>query len=132
MVPKLKADGFSLNALKLMHSYLTNRKQKIHINNKFSSENTVIAGILQGSIDGSLFFNLFIYDLVFFIQYWTLSNYTDDNNLLSIGKNEDQIKNFVSLDFKIINNWFYENFMVSNAEKSPFMCIRRILIMLKL
>ena len=132
MVPKLKAYGFSLNALKLMHSYLTNRKQKIHINNKFSSENTVIAWILQGSIDGSLFFNLFIYDLVFFIQYWTLSNYTDDNNLLSIGKNEDQIKNFVSLDFKIINNWFYENFMVSNAEKSPFMCIRRILIMLKL
>ena len=132
MVPKLKAYGFSLNALKLMHSYLTNRKQTIHINNKFSSENTVIAGILQGSIDGSLFFNLFIYDLVFFIQYWTLSNYTDDNNLLSIGKNEDQIKNFVSLDFKIINNWFYENFMVSNAEKSPFMCIRRILIMLKL
>ena len=115
-----------------MHSYLTNRKQKIHINNKFSSENTVIAWILQGSTDGSLFFNLFIYDLVFFIQYWTLSNYTDDNNLLSIGKNEDQIKNFVSLDFKIINNWFYENFMVSNAEKSPFMCIRRILIMLKL
>ena len=115
-----------------MHSYLTNRKQKIHINNKFSSENTVIAWILQGSIDGSLFFNLFIYDLVFFIQYWTLSNYTDDNNLLSIGKNEDQIKNFVSLDFKIINNGFYENFMVSNAEKSPFLCIGRILIMLKL
>ena len=27
------------------------------------------------------------------------------------------------LDFKIINNWFYENFMVLNPEKSHFMCI---------
>ena len=29
----------------------------------------------------------------------------------------------LSLDFKIINNWFYENFMVLNLEKSDFMCI---------
>ena len=27
------------------------------------------------------------------------------------------------LDFKIINNWFYENFMVLNPEKSHFICI---------
>ena len=106
-----------------MHSYLNNRKQQVQINNKFSSESTVIAGVPQGSIDGPLLFNLFINDLVFFIQYCSLSNYTDDNNLFSMGKNEDQVKTFLSLDFKIINNWFYQNFMVLNSEKSQFMCI---------
>ena len=40
-----------------------------------------------------------------------------------MGKNEDQVKTFLSLDFKIINNWFYQNFMVLNSEKSQFMCI---------
>ena len=35
-----------------MHSYLRNRKQQIQINNKFSSENIVIDGFPQGSIDG--------------------------------------------------------------------------------
>ena len=106
-----------------MHSYLNNRKQQVQINNKFSSESTVIAGVPQGYIDGPLLFNLFINDLVFFIQYCTLSNYANDNNLFSLGKNKDQVKTFLSSDFKIINNCFYENVMVLNPEKSHFMCI---------
>ena len=117
LLAKLKAYGFSPNALKLMHSYLNNRKQQVQINNKFSSESTVIAGVPQGSIDGPLLFNLIINNLVFFIQQCTLSNYADNNNLLSMGKNKDQVKNFLSSDFKITNNWFYENFMVLNPEK---------------
>ena len=52
LLVKLKACGFSLNAVKVMHSYLRNRKQQIQINNKFSSENIVIDGLPQGSIDG--------------------------------------------------------------------------------
>ena len=123
LLAKLKADGFSPNALKLMLSYLNNRKQQGQVNEKFSSESTVIAGVPEGFIDGSLLFNLFINDLVFFTQYCTLSNYADDNNLFSISKNKDQVKTFLSSDFKIINNWFYENFMVLNPEKSHFMCI---------
>ena len=40
-----------------------------------------------------------------------------------MSKNKDQVKTFLSSDFKIINNWFYENFMVLNLEKSYFLCI---------
>ena len=40
-----------------------------------------------------------------------------------MGKNENQVRNFLSSDFKIINDWFYKNFMVLNPEKSHFMCI---------
>ena len=40
-----------------------------------------------------------------------------------MGKNKDQVKTFLSSDLKIINNWFYENFIVLNLEKSHFMCI---------
>ena len=71
LLAKLKAYGFPLNAVKLMHSYLKNRKQQVKINNKFSSENIVIAGIPRGSVDGSLLFNLFIKDFIFFVQYCT-------------------------------------------------------------
>ena len=61
--------------------------------------------------------------MIFFNQYCTLSNYADDNNFFSMGKNKDQVKTFLSSNFKIIKNWFYENVMVLNPEKSHFMRI---------
>ena len=106
LLAKLKAYGSSLNAVKLIHSYLNNRKQQVQNNNKFSSEDIVIAGVSQGSIDGPLLFNLFINDLTFFIQYCTLSNYAEDNNLFSISKNKDEVKNIISSDFSVVKTGF--------------------------
>ena len=39
-----------------------------------------------------------------------------------MGKNKDEIKNILSSDFRVVNDWFYENFMVLNPKKSHFMC----------
>ena len=123
LIAKLKAYGFSKEALKLMKSYLKNRKQKVQINNKFSSESDVIAGVPQGSIDGPLLFNLFINDLVFFIEQCTLSNYADDYNLSISGEDKELIKSMLSSDFMIVENWFFENYMILNPGKCYFMCI---------
>ena len=37
-----------------------------------------------------------------------------------MGKSKDQVKTFLSPD---LSNWFHENFIVLNPEKSHFMCI---------
>ena len=66
---KLNVYGFSTNASNLMHR--KNRKQKVQINNKFSLERSVIAGVPQGSIDGrySLICLLMILYFLFNIVY---------------------------------------------------------------
>ena len=49
LLVKLKAYGFSKDALTLMGSYVKNLKPKVAINNSASTTQKVIAGISQGS-----------------------------------------------------------------------------------
>ena len=122
LLAKLRAYGFSNNALNLMCSYLKNRKQRRQINNNFSSEKKIIARVPQGSIDGPLLFNLFINDLIFFITTF-LSNYADDNSLYNTGKDLELVKSVLVNDFRAVKEWFYENFMILNPNKCHYMCI---------
>ena len=112
LLAKLHAYGFSINALSLMCSYLKNRKERVKINNNFSATKSVIAGFPQGSIDGPLLFKLLINDLVLFLTESMLSNYADDNNLFSIRRDLNKVKDTLAKDFGIVTNWFYGNFMV--------------------
>ena len=66
---------------------------------------------------------MFINDLVFFIEQCTLSNYADDNNLSISGEDKELIKSMLSSDFMIVENWFFENYMILNPGKCYFMCI---------
>ena len=50
-----------------MSSYLKNRKQRAQTDNSFVATKSVIAGVPQGSTDGSLSFGLFINDLLHFL-----------------------------------------------------------------
>ena len=50
LIAKLHAYGLNTNALHLLHSYLTNRKQKVKVNESFSEWVNIIIGIPQGSI----------------------------------------------------------------------------------
>ena len=125
LIAKLKAYGFSKEALKLMKRYLKNRKQKVQINNKFSSERDVITGVPQGSIDGPVLFNLFINYLTFLIEQCTLSSYADDNSLSISGEAKELIKSMLSSDFIIVEDWVFENYVILNLGKCYFMCIGR-------
>ena len=68
-------------------------------------------------------FNIFLNDLFLFISKSHISNYADDNTLYALGDNLEDVKGNLLLDFQIVSDWFYENYMVLNAEKCHFMCL---------
>ena len=59
IIAKLYAYGFNLPALKLMHSYLSHRKQRTKVNHAYSSREEILFGVPQGSILGLFYLKSF-------------------------------------------------------------------------
>ena len=74
----LIAYRFSKQALALICSCFSNRKQTIKINNVFSSWKDLILCLSQGSVLGSLLFNIYLNDLFFFLKDVGICNFADD------------------------------------------------------
>ena len=62
LLAKLNAYGFILPVLRLMQSYLSNRKKRTKITSEFSSWEEILFGVHLGSILGPLLFNTFLCD----------------------------------------------------------------------
>ena len=80
-----------------------------------------ITGVPQGYIDGTLLFNFFTNELIFFIT--TLLSTYADNCLYNTGKDLKLAKFILVSDFRAVKEWFYENFMILNPNKCHYMCI---------
>ena len=76
---KLNAYGFISPALRLVQSYLSNRKQITKINSELSSCEEILFGVPQGSILETLLFNTFLCDVFFIINDVKFASYADDN-----------------------------------------------------
>ena len=59
LIAKLGAYGFDTPSLKLIHSYLMERYQRVKINNSFSEYHLIKYYAPQGSLLGPILFNIF-------------------------------------------------------------------------
>ena len=117
LIAKLHAYGFSHEALTLINDYLTNRQQRVKVNGPFSSWKNVTRGVPQGSVLGPLSFNIYINDLLLFIQNVDVCNYADDTTIYTCDKNLRNITHRLEHDCSVALKWFSDNFMKLNADK---------------
>ena len=125
LLAKLSAYGFDNNSLSFVRSYLTNRIQRCKIENHFSNWREITTGVPQGSILGPLLFNIFINDIFLVVESSNVSvcNYADDNTLFAFGKTFDEVTKKLQNDFLILDEWFFNNFLVVNSDKCHFMAL---------
>ena len=117
LIAKLNAYGFSLTALKLVHNYLSNRKQRTKINSTYSSLLEIIFGVPQGSILGPLLFNIFLIDLFFIIEDTDIASYANDKKPYFIADNVYGVIKSLEEASEILFKWFNDNVMKINADK---------------
>ena len=123
LLAKLSAYCFDDNSLSFVRSYLTNSIQRYKIENHFSNWCEITTGVLQSSILGPLLFNIFIDDIFLLVESSNICNYADDNTLFAFGKTFDQVNRKLLKDFLILDEWFFNNFLVLNSDKCHFMTL---------
>ena len=116
---KLHAYGLGIKAIKLLQSYLTNRKERTKNNNSFSDWVEILTGILypQGSVLGPLLFNMFINDLLLGIEYGNLCNSADDDTLYTCCESLNKANFLIKSQCSLIIDRFEDNFIKMNSEK---------------
>ena len=117
LLAKLNAYDFSLKALRLIQSYLSNRKQRTKINSEFSSWEEIFLGLPQGAILGPLMFKKFLCDL-FFI----MNNVDDDNTPFFVSNDLDKVIIKLKSVSKTLFQWLADNQMKANSGKCHFIC----------
>ena len=68
IIVKQAGYGFDTNVLKLIHSCLSNRKQRMKVNSAYNIWKVIFYDVPQGSILGPLLFNIHLSDLFYFLE----------------------------------------------------------------
>ena len=91
LIAKLDAYGLDTCALKLVYSYLTNRKQRVKVGSAYSTFQNISTGVPQGSVLGYLLFSIFINDLFFADLESEICNFADDTTISACDTSIDAV-----------------------------------------
>ena len=116
LIAKLHAYGVDIPSLKLLHSYLTKRKQRVKLNGTYSSLLEIIFGVQQGSILIPLLFNILLCDLfkVFPDLDITNNHHSTDINLDKILHGLEKMSNTLFM-------WFPDDLLKANRKIHIFL-----------
>lgn len=120
--------NFSSSAVKLIRSYLCDRRQSVHNGDMKSTSCLVKRGVPQGSILGPLLYTIYSNDLPSQIEHCKIHMYADDVQLY-ISCLQTDINTCIqklNRDLNNINTWASANGLCLNARKSKAIIIGKL------
>ena len=102
----------------VIHDYLSNRKQRVKVNDAYSSWKDIFYGIPQGSIPGPLLFNIHLCDLFYFLEDLGIASYADDTTIYTVNEEKESVISALEPSSSLPFGWFNNNFMKANSDKS--------------
>jgi hypothetical protein len=124
LLAKLENYGIRGKALDLLKSYLSDRKQYVHIENCKSQICSVSCGVPQGSVLGPLLFLMFINDLPACCPLSKVRIFADDTTIFFHSDNIEEIISTARNIMTQLTSWFNANKLTLNADKSSFTIFR--------
>ena len=103
-----------------MQSYLTNRKQKVRIDQRESEPITITMRVPQGTILGPLLFIIYINDLLTTMPENSILSYADDTAVISSGKTWKEIESEMNQLLEKIAIWLALNKLTLNISKTVY------------
>ncbi len=124
-----KFEHYGVNgiSLKLIESYLTNRKQYVEINGSNSDMLSLTTGVPQGSILGTLLFIIYVNDIAQASKLFDFIIYADDTTLSTtleiVIRNTPNLNavNILNTELKNENDWLKLNKLLLNLKKCKYM-----------
>ena len=123
LLAKLKAYGLHDTALKLLRSFLHERKQRVMCNNSCSNWTPIRCGVPQGSLLSPLLFNIFMNDMNEAVIGSSLRLYADDTTQYVADKNPTVLQSSLNQDMERLSSWLDHNYLRANGDKTQAMVL---------
>ncbi len=123
ILSKLPFYGIGGDALHWFHSYLSNRSQRVCVDDNLSSWGSITSGVPQGSILGPLLFVLYINDMPHIVEHSHVNIYADDTEIHASSPDLDLLHSKLQNDLDTLQVWLAVNKLKVNTLKTQCMLI---------
>jgi hypothetical protein len=103
LLKQVESFGIIDKALNWIQSFLSNRRQRVRVNNSISTWKPVISGIPQGSILGPILFTIFVNDIPAMLKS-IIAMYADDTKIFTSLVADNPNTNLVD-DLQMLQDW---------------------------
>jgi Reverse transcriptase (RNA-dependent DNA polymerase) len=121
LIDKLKKYNFGVETIEWFISFLSNRKQVVKINGKYSDEIDVDLGVPQGSKIANILFILYVNDLVNHLKDCSVIMYADDTSISVSCNTVSEATEIMNNVLKTVSDWLKFNRIALNISKCKYM-----------